>query len=126
MLARLGLLLAAAALLLVSATASDVLVLDPSNFDDYVGGDLPVFVEFFAPSAFIPHYYVRSCSHPTLCLPLTAWCIYLCGLRVTVGVAIARLWLPSMRSPPLHSNHCPSKLHPSMPMPTATSARSSE
>ena len=61
MLARLGLLFAAAALLLVSASASssssDVLILDPSNFDDYVGGDLPVFVEFFAPSVhtFPPH-----------------------------------------------------------------------
>ena len=55
MLARVGLLFAAAALLLlgatVSASGSDVLILDPNNFDDFVGGDLPVFVEFFAPSA---------------------------------------------------------------------------
>jgi protein disulfide-isomerase-like protein len=28
---------------------SDVLVLDPSNFDAHVGGDVPVFVEFYAP-----------------------------------------------------------------------------
>lgn len=41
-------------LLLVSAlvavvTASDVIVLDPSNFDEHVGGDAPAFVEFYAP-----------------------------------------------------------------------------
>jgi len=32
-----------------SVRASDVLILTPDNFDDHVGGDLPVFVEFFAP-----------------------------------------------------------------------------
>jgi protein disulfide-isomerase-like protein len=33
----------------VLAAASDVLVLTPTNFDQYVGGDTPVFVEFYAP-----------------------------------------------------------------------------
>jgi len=34
---------------LLVALASDVLILTPSNFDSEVGGDQPVFVEFFAP-----------------------------------------------------------------------------
>jgi len=50
--------MARAVLLLLSAVAltfaaydetSDVLNLDPSNFDQYVGGDKPAFVEFYAP-----------------------------------------------------------------------------
>jgi len=35
--------------LVALAKASDVLVLDPSNFDEHVGKDVPVFVEFYAP-----------------------------------------------------------------------------
>jgi len=35
--------------LAVAVIASDVLVLNPSNFDSEVGGDHPVFVEFYAP-----------------------------------------------------------------------------
>ena len=72
MLARLGLLFAAAALLLVSVSASDVLILDPSNFDDYVGGDLPVFVEFFAPSANQP---INTTATVAPIVPVAHWIV---------------------------------------------------
>jgi len=35
--------------IVVQSGGSDVLILSPDNFDSEVGGDLPVFVEFFAP-----------------------------------------------------------------------------
>lgn len=41
--------LLALALLVALAQASDVLILNPDNFDSEVGGSSPVFVEFFAP-----------------------------------------------------------------------------
>jgi len=37
------------AVALASAAGSDVLILDPSNFDSEIGGDKPALVEFFAP-----------------------------------------------------------------------------
>ena len=70
MIGRVAVLFAAAALLLVGASASssssDVLILGPTNFDDYVGGDLPVFVEFFAPSANTAKHSQQPCVTPPL------------------------------------------------------------
>ena len=129
MLARVALLFAAAALLLVGATVSasgsDVLILDPNNFDNFVGGDLPVFVEFFAPSAGQHAALARTAQlHCDLPLtPLTARCATCVD---TGGAVTARRWLPSMRLPPPHSNRCPSRSPLSMLTRTATSDRSSE